>query len=297
MSSIRQTCVVSGARSVATVNRLHRRKNFHKRRVLVLLREFRRMTTAMPDGAVLLGRDRQILWFNRMAGKWLDLHRKVDYGIRIDNLLRHPHFIEYVESGGALPAPKIHLPKQGDRWLACNLVTTNSWGLQLLILRDVTNEARLENMRRDFVANASHELRSPLTVIGGYLDALGDDPGLDAGWREPVHEMQRQSARMGHIVQDLLELSRLEASTGDAEEAPVDVAGMLALMRRDMLARSERPSEVTLEAETEPPVAGLGNGAAFHFPEPHFQRGEIHAAGKVASASAGGSTMLAATSR
>ena len=52
------------------------------------------------------------------------------------------------------------------------------------------------------------------------------------------------------IVQDLLELSRLEAGTGDAEEAPVDVAGMLALMRREMLARSERPSEVTLEAET-----------------------------------------------
>ena len=38
----------------------------------------------------------QILWFNRTAGKWLDLRRKVDYGIRIDNLLRHPHFIEYV---------------------------------------------------------------------------------------------------------------------------------------------------------------------------------------------------------
>ena len=117
-----------GARRSRSSNRLHRRKEFHKRRVLVLLREFRRMTTAMPDGAVLLGPNRQILWFNRTAGTWLDLRRKVDYGIRIDNLFRHPEFVEYVESAGALPPPRIHLPKQGDRWLSCKLVTTNTAG-------------------------------------------------------------------------------------------------------------------------------------------------------------------------
>ena len=244
---------------VAVAHRLHRRKNFHKRRVLMLLREFRRMTTAMPDGAVLLSSDRQILWFNRTAGKWLDLRRKIDYGIRIDNLFRHPEFIEYITSGGKLPAPRIRLPQQADRWLVCNLVTTNSVGLQLLILRDVTAEARLENMRRDFVANASHELRSPLTVVSGYLDSLGDDPQLDAGWREPVREMQRQSSRMGQIVQDLLELSRLEASGGDAEQVPVDVAGMLALMRRDILARSERPAEVTVDADAAHLLSGSEN--------------------------------------
>ena len=108
---------------------------------------------------------------------------------------------------------------------------------QLLIVRDVTGEARLESMRKDFVANASHELRSPLTVISGYLDALADDPALDPAWREPVQEMQRQSERMRGIVQDLLELSRLEAQGGEAERAPVDVGGMLAMIRRDVLAR------------------------------------------------------------
>ena len=184
--------------AVATAHRLHRRKNFHKRRVTDVAARIPAHDHGDARWRDPAGTDRQILWFNRMAGKWLDLRRKVDYGIRIDNLLRHPEFIEYVEKRRGWPAPRIHLPKHGDRWLACNLVTTNSWGLQLLILRDVTNEARLENMRRDFVANASHELRSPLTVISGYLDTLGDDPGLDDGWREPVREMQRQSARMGH---------------------------------------------------------------------------------------------------
>jgi two-component system phosphate regulon sensor histidine kinase PhoR len=242
--------------AVATTNRIYRRKVFHKRRVLLLLREFRRMTSAMPDGAVLLGIDREILWFNRTAGRWLGLQRKVDYGIRIDNLVRHPEFVEYLDRRGAAAPPRIHLPKSGDRWLLARLVTTNASGQQLLILRDVTSEARLESMRKDFVANASHELRSPLTVIGGYLDALADEPGLDATWQEPVQEMRRQSDRMRGIVQDLLELSRLEAHGGEAETVPVDVAGMLALIRKDTLARPQRPALVELRLDSDELLLG-----------------------------------------
>jgi two-component system phosphate regulon sensor histidine kinase PhoR len=241
---------------LAITHRLYRRKVFHKRRVTSLLREFRRMTSAMPDGAVLLGPNREILWFNRTAGHWLDLRRKVDYGIRIDNLVRNPDFVEYLDRRGAMAPPRIHLPKHGDRWLLFRLVTASDTGQQLLIIRDVTNEARLESMRKDFVANASHELRSPLTVIGGYLDALADEPGLDPAWQQPVQEMRRQSDRMRNIVQDLLELSRLEAQGGEAELAPVDVGGMLALIRKDALARPEHPASVELHLDSDALLLG-----------------------------------------
>jgi len=244
---------------LAITSRLYRRKVFHKRRVLLLLREFRRMTSAMPDGAVLLGPNREILWFNRTAGQWLGLRRKVDYGIRIDNLVRHPDFIEYLDERGTVAPPRIQLPKQGDRWLLFRLVTTSETGQQLLLLRDVTSEARLEHMRRDFVANASHELRSPLTVISGYLDSLADEPALDPAWRQPVQEMRRQSDRMRGIVQDLLELSRLEAQGGEAERALVDVGGMLALIRRDALARPERPATVELQIDSDDLLLGSEN--------------------------------------
>jgi two-component system phosphate regulon sensor histidine kinase PhoR len=241
---------------LATTNRLYRRKVYHKRRVLVLLREFRRMTAAMPDGAVLLGPNREILWFNRTAGQWLGLRRKVDYGIRIDNLVRQPDFVEYLDRRGTVAPPRIHLPNQGSRWILFRLVTTSETGQQLLLLRDVTNEARLESMRKDFVANASHELRSPLTVISGYLDALAEEPALDPAWQQPVQEMRRQSDRMRNIVQDLLELSRLEAHGGEAERAPVDVGGMLSLIRKDALARPERPATVELKLESDSLLLG-----------------------------------------
>lgn len=241
---------------LAITHRLYRRKVFHKRHVTSLLREFRRMTSAMPDGAVLLGPNREILWFNRTAGQWLGLRRKVDYGIRIDNLVRNPEFVEYLDKRGAMAPPRIRVPKQDDRWLLFRLVTTSDTGQQLLIFRDVTSEARLESMRKDFVANASHELRSPLTVISGYLDALADEPGLDPAWQQPVQEMRRQSDRMRNIVQDLLELSRLEAQGGAAELAPVDVGGMLALIRKDALARPEHPASVDLHLDSDALLLG-----------------------------------------
>jgi two-component system phosphate regulon sensor histidine kinase PhoR len=242
--------------AMAVTTRLYRRKVFHKRRVLNLLRELRRMTSAMPDGAILLGPTREILWFNRTAARWLNLRRKVDYGMRIDNLVRHPDFIDYVEKGGRGVAPRVHFSQHDDRWLVFNLIASGESGLQLLIVRDVTSEARLESMRKDFVANASHELRSPLTVISGYLDSLADEPTLDETWRGPVAEMRRQSDRMRGIVQDLLDLSKMEASGGEAELEPVDVCGMLALIRKDVLARPERPAIVGLALESDARLLG-----------------------------------------
>ena len=80
--------------------------------------------------------------------------------------------------------------------------------------------------------------------------------------------MQRQSERMRSIVQDLLELSRLEASGGDAEQVPVDVGGMLALMRKDVLARTERPAEFVLRLDERRDAARVGIRTAFDLPEP-----------------------------
>jgi two-component system phosphate regulon sensor histidine kinase PhoR len=97
-------------------------------------------------------------------------------------------------------------------------------------------------------------------VISGYLDALADDPVLDPAWQEPVREMRRQSDRMRSIVQDLLELSKLEAEGGQAELEPVDVCGMLALIRKDVLARPGHPQLVDLLLESDASLLGPEGG-------------------------------------
>ena len=150
---------------VAIVSRIYRRKQFHRARVTALLREFRRMTTAMPEGAVLLGPEHEILWFNRRAADWLGLRRKRDRGIRIENLVRHPDFIEYLHSDEPGEGVVVQDTSDINRWFSFHVVRTGMAERQLLMVRDVSREQQLQSMRRDFVANASHELRSPLTVI------------------------------------------------------------------------------------------------------------------------------------
>jgi two-component system phosphate regulon sensor histidine kinase PhoR len=95
-----------------------------------------------------------------------------------------------------------------------------------------------------------------LTVISGYLDALGDDPGLDAAWAGPIGEMRRQAERMGTIVNDLIELSKLEASTEEADAEPVDVPGMLALIRKEMLSLERRPRDIVMKIESDALLRG-----------------------------------------
>jgi two-component system phosphate regulon sensor histidine kinase PhoR len=242
---------------VAIVSRIYRRKQFHRARVTALLREFRRLTTAMPEGAVLLGPEHEILWFNHRAAEWLGLRRKRDFGIRIENLVRHPDFIEYLHSDA--PGEGVTVQDTGDinRWFSFHVVRTGTAERQLLMVRDVSREQQLQSMRRDFVANASHELRSPLTVITGYLDALADDQKLDPTWSAPILEMRRQAERMSTIIRDLLELSKLESGERPLDEEPIDVPGMLALLRKETLALEHRPHEVLLTLDSKEWLKGV----------------------------------------
>jgi two-component system phosphate regulon sensor histidine kinase PhoR len=244
---------------VAIVSRIYRRKQFHRARVTALLREFRTLTTAMPEGAVLLGPEHEILWFNHRAAQWLGLKRKRDFGIRITNLVRHPDFVEYLRSD--LPAHGVVVQDAGDlsRWFSFHVVRTGMAERQLLMVRDVSREQQLQSMRKDFVANASHELRSPLTVITGYLDALADDQKLDPTWSAPILEMRRQSERMSTIINDLLELSKLESGERPLDEEPIDIPGMLALLRKETLALEQRPHEVRLTLDSDAWLKGVEN--------------------------------------
>ncbi|HUQ11425.1 MAG TPA: phosphate regulon sensor histidine kinase PhoR [Steroidobacteraceae bacterium] len=233
---------------VAQVVRLHRRKRFHKERLTRLFRELRRSTAAMPDGVIMLDPQGEIVWFNRKAGEMLDLSRRADLGLRIDNLVRHPDFVQYLRGGNHAAPVVVRVDSNSEKHLAFQIISYGE-DQRLLMLRDVTREVRLEQMRKDFVANASHELRSPLTVVAGYLETFGSDPDLGE-LAAPISEMRRQTDRMTRIIEDLLELSRFEASDAPVKGLPVDVAAMAALLRKDVLARPAHPRTVEVSIES-----------------------------------------------
>ena len=228
--------------------RMRRRDRERKRRIARLLREFRNSTAAMPDGVVLLDSLWEIIWFNDAAERLLGLRPGQDLQRRIGNLIRHPDFVGYLRHGVFEEPVDIPAPAAPGVRVSLRIVPYGA-DQRLLIARDVTRLHRLEEMRRDFVANASHELRSPLTVIGGYLDAMRADSRLEHDWGVPLAEMEHQMQRMLAIIKDLLELSRLETEAREAPFAPVDVPGLLQRVQRDALALGHGPRDVVVEVK------------------------------------------------
>src|SRR5579864_8324 len=228
---------------IAQIVRLHRRKRFHKQRFVQLMRQLQRSTAALPNGVVILNAQREIVWFNPMAARLLNLRRTLDLGMRIEHLLREPEFVRYLAKAEFAYPVVIRQTSAEECYLSLQVAPYGD-GQLLLLASDVSRQMRLEAVRRDFVANASHELRSPLTVISGYLETLGADPTLDPELQGPIAEMRRQAERMTGIIRDLLELSRLEESDEVVGGEPIDVGALLALLRKDVLARAVHPREV-----------------------------------------------------
>ncbi len=231
-----------------------RKKKYHR-----LLREVRESTGALSDAGIILNSDNEVQWLNPAATRLLGLEAARDVGQRIDNLVRHPDFVAYLngpDDGGIL----IPAPKDPAGRLSVQIIPY-SRKQRLAIFRDVTHEYRLERTRRDFVANASHELRSPLTVFGGYLDAMLDDESIPEAWDAPLTEMQRQVDRMARIIRDLLELSRLESMDGQAARDFVDVSRMLKAIVEEFRQSSR---DLSFEIDVDDSLALLGDETQLH---------------------------------
>ena len=111
----------------------------------------------------------------------------------------------------------------------------------VIVARDVTKELETDQLKSDFVATVSHELRSPLTPLKGFVRALLDDLVEDSP--EARHEyyeiMWRAVERLEHLINDLLDVSRVEAGKVDLESRPFDVAELVETSHRQMQSEAE----------------------------------------------------------
>jgi two-component system, OmpR family, phosphate regulon sensor histidine kinase PhoR len=211
---------------------------------------FRNAGLALPDGVVLLDAHGHIEWCNPIAGQYLGLDEQRDLGQPLVNLVRHPDLVAYLERGEYAEALTLRLTR-GEGLVLSLAVIAYGEGQRLLLASDITLTEKVETMRRDFVANVSHELKSPLTVVAGFLETLTDsEVKLDERRRQGYLEMMRDhTRRMQRLVEDLLTLSALESSRGLNEETLVDVSVLLAGVRDEALALSAGRHRIELNAE------------------------------------------------
>jgi two-component system phosphate regulon sensor histidine kinase PhoR len=242
------------------VQRVQERARRRKRKLSNFVKRFRESAAALPDGAVILDAAGDILWLNAAASRLLGLRMPGDVGQPIGNLVRHPAFLEFIRQPGESGAVEFPSPESTGVLLSVSLIRYGK-DERLLLARDVSELARVEQIRRDFVANVSHELRTPLTVITGYLETLLDSADeLPPPWRRSLQSMSEQAARMGRLLEDLLLLARLESAQEPAVgEEPVAVPALLAAVEEDARVRSAGRHRITSEVDTTLWLRGEGD--------------------------------------
>ncbi|MEV4782791.1 phosphate regulon sensor histidine kinase PhoR [Burkholderia sp. LMU1-1-1.1] len=207
------------------------------------LARFRQAMHLLPDGVVIMDDVLFLEWCNPAAEKHLGLTHERDKGMRVTNLVRNPDFMDYIILGRYEQPLTISFR---ERKLIVHIIPFEN-RRQILVTHDATETERIEEMRRDFIANASHELRTPLTVIVGFLEIAASE-GLDVATRSAhLKLMTEQGHRMQHLIEDMLTLSRLESVDYPMRPEQVDVRKLMEQVLRDARALSAGKHEITME--------------------------------------------------
>jgi len=209
--------------------------------------------SALDEGIVLLDSGGQVLYQNGAATRLLgapvrDAHSVLPHGLR--EVLRAA-----AEGGGV---HTVELPAgEPTRMLRVTARAAGGPESVLLFLRDVTEARRIEAVRRDFVANASHELKTPVAAIQALAETIGsaatDDPRAVPRF---VEQLEQESKRLARVISDLLDLSRVEGETAERAEVRFD---RLAADEAERYRRRAERAGVALQVAADGPVSVSGS--------------------------------------
>jgi two-component system phosphate regulon sensor histidine kinase PhoR len=202
---------------------------------------------ASPNGIVMLDEDDQIEWCNSIAERFFGLVFKRDVMQRINFLIRRPEFILYLSNRNF--EESLLLERMGPDGSLSLMLQAFPFGHRrhLLLVQNVTDLLKADAMRRDFVANVSHEMRTPITVLMGFLETV-QSLELEKGQRDQYFDMMMsQAQRMKSLVEDLLTLANLEANTAPAVSNAVSIETLMALIKNDAEALSHGNHSFTFE--------------------------------------------------
>ncbi|WP_158516086.1 ATP-binding protein [Syntrophotalea acetylenivorans] len=186
---------------------------------------------SMVEGVLAIDMEERVLHFNQAAAQFLGVDPQQVQGQRIAEVARKADLQRFIGRTLECPDPvegEIVLQDPETRYLQAHGTVLRDAEQQeigvLIVLNDVTRLRRLENIRRDFVANVSHELKTPITAIKASVETLMDGAAVSpADSQEFLKIIAKQADRLNAIIDDLLALSRIEQND--------DVSGMMLEMQ------------------------------------------------------------------
>jgi two-component system phosphate regulon sensor histidine kinase PhoR len=250
--------------ALSALYRRVRVRNQHQLDLAATIERFRSAVEALPDGMVILDAANRIQWANARAQAHLGIDIDKDAGQPLQNFVRQPEVVRYLEVGDFTEGVVFDSLREIGTTLAIQVVPF-AIDERLLISRNITQLEAVARMRRDFIANVSHELKTPLTVVSGFLETLQDlelEPRQRARY---LGLMADQTASMQRLVDDLLTLSALESDQNALAEAEFDVVPLLLRVSADAKALSAGRHAVALDIADPAMVQGSRDELASAF--------------------------------
>lgn len=209
----------------------------------------RALMDSLNEGAVALDARQQVVHLNARARRLLAARTEVPFSVDLlprDRALRQA--IAAAVAGEAIDGLEVTV---NDRVLALTARPLESGGAVLAFF-DLTPVRKLETVRSDFVANVSHELKTPLTVVGGFAETLADEALDPETRRQFASAILANTRRMQRIVDDLLDLSRIESGGWTPNPVAVHLQGVAEEALGSARPRAEAKG-ISLRVDVEPP--------------------------------------------
>jgi two-component system phosphate regulon sensor histidine kinase PhoR len=226
--------------------------------------------SGMVEGVVAVDEEERVLHMNGVAAQLLEIDREESLGRPLWEITRTPQIGEILRDclQRRLTARREirQTTPEGERILEirCSaLPGVEAPAGAILLLHEITELRRLEAVRRDFVANVSHELKTPLTAIRGLIETIRDDPDMTPEMRGRfLDRVSQQADRLTALIEDLLSLSRLESGETPLTHEQMDLRDVAQAVTTSMATQADAAGLI-LEAELpENPVHVLGDRLA-----------------------------------
>jgi two-component system phosphate regulon sensor histidine kinase PhoR len=232
--------------------------------------QLRTILSGMVEGVIAIDDGRRVVFANERAGKMLGFDATAAVHKKLADVVLLPAFHGIVETGvraDGAHRQELEIKDPPTRTFAVYVSRFPGHGVpgSVVVVNDVTEVRELEKMRQDFVANASHELKTPVAIIKSNAEALGDGAADDPETRTAfLGQITFECERLGELIKDMMSLARIESGALGLHLAAVPLDAAIA----DCLeSHHTRADEKTLTVIEKPPKDAPANVAAWADPD------------------------------
>ena len=184
--------------------------------------------TKIQDGVIVFDQDQRLVLVNQMAAGAFKLDDANLAGQPLQDVFAHPDLLALVDSGSKTMTNRAEIAVEDGRIFSAQITPIAGVGAAVT-MHDITNLKKLDRIKSDFVSTVSHDLRSPLTAILGYVELIERAGQVNELQRDFVRRVQTSVHNITHLVDDLVELGRIESGF-DSRKEPVHLEQLIPLV-------------------------------------------------------------------